>query len=59
MWNKLLMMLLPLILTVVSPQLRVFLTEILTDLETKAKQTDNPWDDMFVALLKAILLGDK
>lgn len=54
--NEWIFRLITLILTVLSPELRVGLVEWLDDLEVRAKKTDNPWDDMLVGVLKSILL---
>ena len=43
------------ILTVISPELRLVVSEWLGDLETRAKATPNPWDDIFVTFLKLLL----
>ena len=44
----------PLILTSISPQLREGIKTGLTEWDTKAKTTDNPWDDILVGLLRTI-----
>lgn len=54
---QLLMRFLPLVLQVVSPQLRKDLVEALDALAVKAKATDNDWDDYLVAALRQILIG--
>ena len=38
-----------------SEDLKAFVKSAVKDLETKAKGTKSPWDDMFVTLLKVIL----
>ena len=43
------------ILKVISPQIRKALVELVTKLEVSAKETPNPWDDVFVGLLKFVL----
>ena len=43
------------LLKVVSPLLRNAVEDMLKKLELKAKETDNPFDDMFVATLKEVL----
>lgn len=55
--NTWLFRLIALVVTVMSPELRKRLVEMLTDLETQAKKTANPWDDMLVDLLKTLLLS--
>lgn len=57
--KELLIRFIPLVLNVISPELRKFLEEILNNMETKAKATANPWDDYFVAALRFVLLGGK
>lgn len=54
---ELLMRFLPLVLRVVSPELAKELGTFLDNLEAKAKETANPWDDYFVAALRTILKG--
>lgn len=43
------------IATVISPDIRGMVVEWLRDLDTRAKATPNPWDDIFVAFLKMLL----
>ena len=43
------------LLKVVSPVVRDELEQALNRLELKAKETPNPFDDMFVATLKEVL----
>lgn len=57
--KELLIRFIPLVLSVISPELRKFLEEMLNTMETKAKTTPNPWDDYFVAALRVILLGER
>lgn len=47
---------LELMFTVISPALRKDIETWILQLEASAKKTENPWDDMFVAVLKSILL---
>lgn len=54
--NEWLLRLVRLVLTVLSPELRTALVEWLDDLDARAKNTDNPWDDVLVGILKSILL---
>ena len=56
--NQLLFRILLLIVTMMSPGLRKTLVAMLNALETEAKKTDTPADDILVAILKALLLGD-
>lgn len=55
--EKYLLALIRLLLTVLSPELREGLVQLLNDLEEKAKATSNEWDDLLVAMLKRLLLG--
>jgi len=54
MWERIIMMLLPLILGTISPEIRNLLVEWVQNMERQAKATDNPYDDMFVAILKGL-----
>jgi len=54
--TKLIMTLLPLILANITPTLREHIVVFVNALEEKAKQTASPYDDMAVALLKALLV---
>jgi len=56
--NKLLEKLLPLILTVMSPEIKKAIAQLVVNLDEQAKKTPNPWDDMFVAILKSIIKTD-
>lgn len=38
----------------ISPDIRAYIKEFLTMLEKKAKETDNPIDDIFVVILRII-----
>jgi len=55
--NEWILRLIGLVVTVASPELRKVLEDWLNTLEAQAKKTDNPWDDILVAMLKTILLG--
>lgn len=55
--NQWIFRLIGLIIAVASPELREGLNDWLNSLETKAQATDNPWDDILVAMLRTILLG--
>jgi len=44
------------ILSNMSPEIRSAVVAWLDDMQAKAKETPNPWDDMFVSFLR-ILLG--
>ena len=54
---ELLLSFIPLVLSVISPELRKSLVTFLDNLEVEAKKTTNKWDDYLVAALKIILLG--
>lgn len=56
--NEWILRLLKLILSVASPELRKMLEQFLDQLEKQAKATKNPWDDILVALLRQLILGD-
>jgi len=47
--------LISLIVTVISPELKKGLTDLVVKLDADAKKTSNPWDDMFVGVLKMLL----
>jgi len=55
--NELLLRILVLVVTMMSPALRTVVTEFLHQLETEAKKTANPWDDILVAILKTLILN--
>jgi nitrate reductase assembly molybdenum cofactor insertion protein NarJ len=38
----------------VSPEIRLSIRKWIQELEKNAKETKNPWDDLFVALLKIV-----
>lgn len=56
--NQLLFRILLLIVTMLSPELRKALVAMLNSLEAEAKKTTTPADDILVAILKQLLLGD-
>lgn len=53
--NDWIMRLIALVVTVISPELKSGLTEFVAKLEADAKKTPNPWDDVFVGVLKTLL----
>ncbi|GAI52403.1 unnamed protein product [marine sediment metagenome] len=55
--NDWIMRLFGLVVTVISPELRKGLEVWLNELEARAKKTPNPWDDVFVGILKSVLLN--
>ena len=56
--NEWILKLIGLIFSVASPELRKLLEQWIVTLEQQAKATKNPWDDVLVALLKQLLLGN-
>lgn len=46
----------PTVIKNVSPELRAQLASGLESLERAAKQTKSPWDDLLVALVRAVLV---
>jgi len=44
-----------LVLTQMSPALREALKAFVADWEAKSRQTSNPWDDVLVDFIKAVL----
>lgn len=55
--NQWIFRLIALIIAVASPELRKGIEDWLNTLEKQAQATDNPWDDILVAMLRTILLG--
>ena len=55
--NEWILRLIGLVVNVASPELRKLIEQWLTNLESQAKKTANPWDDVLVAMLKTVLLG--
>lgn len=55
--NEWLFRLITMIVTVMSPELRKGLEDVINGLETQAKRTENPWDDILVGLLKRLLFN--
>lgn len=41
--------------SLLSPEMRKTLLAFVADLEAKAKLTQNPWDDVFVFVLKMLI----
>ncbi|KKN25073.1 hypothetical protein LCGC14_0888560 [marine sediment metagenome] len=58
MWQKLVMLLLPIILKSISPALRDFLIETLEQAAARAELTTTLWDDVVIKVLRALLLGN-
>ena len=53
--NRWLLDLLGMVLSVMTPELRTGIEAFVRRLESDAKKTPNPWDDIFVGVLKSIL----
>jgi len=53
--SSLILKFLPLLISSLSPVIRDFLSEAIKELEKKAKETKNPYDDFFIEFLKIIL----
>ena len=49
LWDLILMMLMK-----ASPELKAVVCQKLDELEAKAKETKNPWDDMLVKMAKSV-----
>jgi len=54
-WVKLLVPILYQIIKHISPEIKKTIKGLLAELKAKAKLTENPWDDLLVELLEAIL----
>lgn len=55
--NEWIFRLITMVVTVMSPELRKGLEDVINNLEVQAKKTANPWDDILVGLLKTLILG--
>ena len=55
--NVLMFRILLLVVTMLSPAVKTTLADLINQLDVDAKKTDNPWDDIFVAMLKTLILG--
>ena len=53
--NEWLFRLIGLVLGQISPELRKAVVDWVTDMELEAKKTPNPWDDIFVGVIKSVL----
>ena len=53
--NELLLHILLLVLTQISPDVKKDLQDLLSRLESLTKATPNPWDDVLVGILKTLL----
>jgi len=54
--NEWMLRILGMVFTVMTPELREGLKQFVLNLEKQAKATPNPWDDIFVGILKTVLL---
>ena len=54
--NELLLRILLLVVLQMSPALRTALIKVLSELEKQAKESQNPWDDILIAILKTLLI---
>jgi len=55
--NEWILRLITMIVTVMSPELRKGLEDVINGLDAQAKKTANPWDDILVGLLKTLLFN--
>lgn len=55
MWEKILIKLLPLLITVLTPSLKEVVCVFVDEFEKKAKETANPWDDFAASILRELL----
>jgi len=53
--DGLLLKLLPLIISTVSPTIKDMICSFIENLEAKAKETPNPWDNIAADLLRALI----
>lgn len=62
MWKdlalKLLSSIMPMIINMVTPDLKALLLDAIERLEKKAAETDNPFDDVLVKALKSLFTDD-
>jgi len=50
--------LIKLIIPHVTPEIRDYIRGLLDSLRERAKKTDNPWDDLFVMVIRTILFPE-
>lgn len=55
MWEKLVLMVLPLVFHALTPALYDFFVDAVKHMEKNAAETSNPYDDVFVSMLKTLL----
>lgn len=53
--NEWILRIITMVLGVMTPELRESLIAFVRSMEANAKETPNPWDDIFVGLLKSLL----
>lgn len=53
--NEWILRLIEIVLKSASPELRQFIIDWVKEIEAKAKETPNPWDDVLVGLIKVLL----
>ncbi|MBA7618693.1 hypothetical protein ES703_26024 [subsurface metagenome] len=53
--NEWILRIITMVLSVMTPELRENMTSFVKNMEAAAKKTPNPWDDIFVGLLKSLL----
>jgi len=53
--NEWILRIITMVITVMSPELRKALVDMVNNLDVQAKKTSNPLDDILVGLLKSIL----
>jgi len=53
--NEWLLRIIGMVFSVMTPELRTGMESFVKRLESDAKKTPNPWDDIFVGVLKSIL----
>lgn len=56
-WIEILTRILFQVLIHVSPEIKKAIQGLLAELKTKAKATENPWDDILVEILSGIFSG--
>lgn len=55
--SKFLLLIIPLMMDIITPEIRTGVDKWLTDMEKKADATPNPWDNMFTGFLRMVLSG--
>lgn len=53
--NEWLLRILTMVFSVMTPELREGMVAFINTMEANAKKTPNPWDDIFVGVLKSML----